>query len=277
MVIIKMSTIKTISALLYFATLMQLTACLEEVDWELSPEQNGHLVVDAILTNEEKIQSLRLSNSYDNLNDSIPSISNAIVTVSSFSEEYAFFPVAGDPGLYQSQIPFACQKDVPYSLNVFWQDSLYTATTTLSFVAPLQEITFNNIAETDSFEILEVAPLYHPLEQAFYEINLDWTSIVPGDSSRAKMYHYTFRTVDGSELVRPPREQVIFPRGTVLIEEKFGLDDGFAEFLRALVMETEWKGGAFDEASSSLPTNISSGGLGYFAVCGVLSDTIVVE
>ena len=52
---------------------------------------------------------------------------------------------------------------------------------------------------------------------------------------------------------------------------------GFAAYLRALLMETEWQGGAFDEASANLPTNITNGGLGYFAVCGVLADTLVAE
>ena len=47
--------------------------------------------------------------------------------------------------------------------------------------------------------------------------------------------------------------------------------------VRALLMEAEWQGGVLDEASGSLPTNISSGGLGFFAVCAVLSDTLVAQ
>lgn len=267
---------KNIIGFLFLTCLLQLSACLEATEWNLKPGENEKLVVESILTNEEIIQVVKLSTSYDDLNGSGQPVSDATVSISSFAETINFSPI-GASGIYQSDFPFACQKDVPYTLNIQWQNEDYTAISALSFISPLKEITFQNIGQTDSLEILEVAPLYHPLEQAFYEINLDWSHIIAGDSSRAKMFFYTFRTVDAPELIRPPREQVIFPRGTILIEKKFGLSDGFAEFLRALVLETEWKGGAFDEASSSLPTNISNGGLGYFSVCSVLSDTIIAQ
>ena len=42
-------------------------------------------------------------------------------------------------------------------------------------------------------------------------------------------------------------------------------------------METEWQGGVYDENSASLPTNISNGGLGFFGVSAVLSDTLLAE
>lgn len=272
-----MAKTKNIAGIFYLLLILHFFSCEEKLDWELSAGENGHLVVEAILTNEESFQSLRLSTSFNNLNQETPTISDAIVSVHSFSDEFSFVHVEGDPGLYQSEIPFACQKDVPYNLSIQWEDQIYEASASLSFVAPFQEIKFTNIADTDSFEIKEVAPLYHPLEQAFHQVNLDWTHIEPGDSSRALMYFYTFKTVDGSGIIRPAREKVVFPRGTILTEKKFGMDDGFAEFMRAMALETEWKGGLFDEASSSLPTNISNGGLGYFAVCGILGREVVVE
>ena len=83
--------------------------------------------------------------------------------------------------------------------------------------------------------------------------------------------------LDISEIFRPPKATVVFPRGSVVFRQKYSLHPSFATYLRALLMETEWQGGVFDEASSSLPTNISNGGLGFFAVCAVLSEVVVAE
>lgn len=265
------------ASVLYLAIALLVAGCIEQVDWELSPGENGALVVEAVLTNEQRIQSLKLSTSYNNLNENTPTIADAIVKVSSFADEFNFSPVPNEPGFYQSDLAFACQKDVPYFLEIEWDGKSYSSNNSLSFVAPFEEITFTNIADSDSFEIQQVAPLYHPLEQAYFELNLDWRHIIPGDSSLAKMYFYTFNAVSASALVRPTQERILFPRGTFLYAEKIGMNDGFANYMQALVSEVTWKGGVFDEASSSLPTNIEGGGLGYFAVCAVLRDTVLVE
>ena len=50
-----------------------------------------------------------------------------------------------------------------------------------------------------------------------------------------------------------------------------------ANYFRSMLMEIEWQGGIFDETPSSLPTNISNGGLGFFGVSAVLSDTLIAQ
>ena len=145
-------------------------------------------------------------------------------------------------------------------------------------VQPLNQLTFNAYGNTDSLTLGEVAPLYSPYEQAMYEINIDWSHLSAVEPNRAKLFFYTFSTVDIPELFPPEKETVVFPKGSIVIEKKHSLNDDFAAFYRALALETDWHWqGFYDENSASLPTNLNNGALGFFGVAAVLSDTLVAE
>ena len=254
-----------------------ISSCVEEVDWELQPGDNGKLVVESIITDQVKIQQVRLSQSFDDLNADDVAIDNALLQINTGSEVYPFRKAIIEPGLYLSREAFAARKDQIYTLIIFWNQEIYEASSELSFVAPRIDISFDRTNGFDSLKIRQVGDIYHPLEQAMYEIFVDWQPSNPIIPRGARLFYYTFSTIDGSEVFRPTPEEVFFPRGSRIIINKYGLDVGFAEYLRTLVMETQWQGGVFDEASSSLETNVSNGGLGYFSVCAVLSDTLIAR
>jgi len=261
----------------FILVLIAFSACEEVTDWELSPGENQQLVVEAIITDIEETQFVNLSLSVDGLNDEIIPVSNAEVTLRAPQQTEQFLLESTTPGRYASQNPFRAEPDIQYILTINWEGKEYEATAMMGPVSPIDTVTFESLADTDSFFISIVAPVYHPQEQTMIQINLDWSHIIYSDSSFAQMNYYTFNTIDVSELVPPPKEDVYFPQGTFAQINKFGLSPEFAAYLRALVMETEWKGGVFDEAAGSLPTNISNGGLGWFAVCAAKRELVVVE
>ena len=262
----------------YFVSiLIMVLACEEAIEWDLDPEVNGTLAVEAIITNENRIQTLRLSESFSKLTGTAKPVADATVLITDQGETYPFLPHPSDPGLFLSQMEFAARKDIVYTLFVRWNNQNYFGHNILSIVSPLEPIRFDTSKSQDSISIIEVAPQYHPWEQAMHEVLVYWRHIDPSPSSLVKMYYYTFNTVDGSELFKPAEEKVFFPSGSLVVRKKFGLTDDFAKYLRSLVLETRWQGGYFDEDPASLPSNISNGGLGYFSVCAVLSDTLIVE
>jgi len=252
-------------------------ACEESVEWELSPSDNGKLVVDAIITSEFKRHLIELSLSYSELNETAPLVSNAEISIQSGQQSVNFLPLPNQEGLYISEFPFAGQLNRSYTLTINWENQEYIATAEMSRILPLTPINFAQFNNTDSLIIASVAPEYHPIEQARYDIFLNWNSIIPGPNSNAWLSSYTFNTLGANQLISPPQESVPFPKGTLLYQKKYGLTEAYGAYLRALVVETEWSGGLFDEASSSLPTNISNDGLGFFAVCSVLTDTLIVQ
>jgi hypothetical protein len=109
-----------------------------------------------------------------------------------------------------------------------------------------------------------------------WEVLLDWSK-VPGyqqtDSTKckARLLFYTLSTLDVSEIFAPTVEKVSFPAGTTINEIRYSMTPEYAEFIREVLLETQWQGGLFNTIPSNVPTNLSSGGIGFFAVCGVYS------
>ncbi|MFK7807107.1 MAG: DUF4249 family protein [Saprospiraceae bacterium] len=273
-----MNSIKTKSTLLSLLVIALLQSCgVEETDWEFKPGENGKLVVESILTTERKIQQIRLSLSQDSLNAKPTTVSGAVVKVSNQENDFIFSESANQAGTYQISQPAAVAPNTVYTLTIDWNGETYTAENQLVAVGTIGELTFDRINNSDSMRLGNPPGVLALNNQAMYEFNIDWSEISGSDSSKAQQVFYSFNTLDVNGLFRPESAPVVFPEGSRVIVKKYGLNDGFAAYLRALVMEVEWQGGLFDEASASLPTNISNGGLGYFAVCRVRVDTVFAE
>jgi hypothetical protein len=114
-----------------------------------------------------------------------------------------------------------------------------------------------------------------------WEVLLDWSKVPgypPADSlkCRARLLFYTLSTLDVSEIFAPAMEQISFPVGTVINETRYSLTPEYAAFIREVLLETQWQGGLFNSTPANVPTNLSAGGAGFFAVCGVytISQTV---
>lgn len=267
----------TIPVFVLLGILFGVLACEEAVDWEFQAGANEVLVVEAILTDEFIQQEIQLSLSYDNLNGLPTPVLGADVRVEANGISYRFSQDLEYPGRYRSEFPFAVLDDLPYELQVEWQGQFFTATTELSVVAPLPAITFLPYENTDSLRIPNFAPIYNANQQAMYELNVDWSHLVGEDSARAKLLYFTFSTINTGGLIRPAVDTLAFPKGSIVVAKKFGLNPDFADYLRAMVLETQWRGSVFYGPAANLPTNIEGGALGFFSACAVLVDTLVAQ
>lgn len=256
--------------------LLLATYCQKVVDWDFQTNDRTRLVVDAILTDELVHQEIQLTLSFSEWNGTASVVSGAEVSVSDGQQSFPFAESPTAPGIYRSEQPFAAQPNTLYQLEITWNGQSYTAEGEMVGIFPIPAIQFRSVG-ADSLTIAEVAPPYAFYEQAMYQIDIDWSHIAPSDSSRARLYFYTLSTVDANELILPTQESVVFPKGSILIATKFALNPEFAAYIRALLLETTWQGGVFDENSSSLPSNIQPDGLGFFAVCATRRDTLVAE
>lgn len=267
---------KTYSAIATLIAVLTI-GCEEAIDWDLPGGENGRLVVRAILTDEEKVQEIQLTQSFDQLNGSVPPVSDAVVRVTANGTAISFLHDDQQPGFYRSERAFRVLEDLEYRLEVDWRNEAYRAVAELAEVAPLQAIGFQRYGDPDSLTFTNFAPVYHPDQEAMYEMTVEWNEQGSSQLRRAKMYYYTFNSLDVSGFVRPLRDTVFFPPGSVVVARKFGLGADFADYLQAMVVETEWRGGAFYSAAASLPTNISDGGLGFFAACAVEEKTLIAR
>ncbi len=261
--------------LTYLFLLMLLVSCEEKSDWELQQADNDFIVVDGIITNELKVQSITIMKPVTALNGKPEPVNGATVLVSSNLLTHTFHEDPLHQGTYLSDKAFIGIRNETYSLLITSGNRNYTSKSVLA--PPVNQFGFIGYQKDEAdnkYRLIKVPFPYNPLLSARYELQLDW-SAAPGyeqanpDSCKALIFYYTLPTLDVSELFAPNLEKVTFPSGTVITERRYSLTAEHAAFLRALMLETTWQGGYFNTASANLPTNISTGAMGFFGACGV--------
>ena len=97
-----------------------------------------------------------------------------------------------------------------------------------------------------------------------------------GAVCEGEIVYYDLKTIDVNEIYKPGKEDFNFPLNTIVIRTKYSVSPSYKAFLRAVLSETEWRGGVFDVQRADVPTNLSQGAIGFFAVSTVVSDTTVI-
>ncbi len=264
-------------------TFLIVSACEKPIDWDSNYDVPETIVVEAILTNENKIQEINLSLPFADQNGIPMPVTGAQVRVSNGTVTMPFLEDIDNPGTYLSQLPFACAIQTNYYLEINYNSEIYSAESYTVPVSYSGAIHYEPAASyPGNYQINWTVPTYSQTEQAMFKIDIDWTHLV--DSSlidtitRAIIYQYTFNSIDvGHTLFPQNKEDIYFPPGSIIIGTKYSLTEEYASYLRALIASTEWQGSLFEDARANLPTNISNGGLGFFSACSVISDTIVVQ
>jgi hypothetical protein len=93
----------------------------------------------------------------------------------------------------------------------------------------------------------------------------------------AVLIQYDLKNIDVNKEFKPDQEQIYFPTGTIILRKKYSVSDAYKEYLRGMLSETAWRGGAFDAVPANPATNLSDGATGFFAISSVIADTIIVK
>lgn len=259
-----------------------ISSCEAKIDWEIQNQELPTLVVEAILTNENKIQEVKLTRPVRSANEKYVGVSGASVAVSSGQFIYHFEESVEIAGLYQSIIPFAATVDRLYQLHIQDGEKHYTAQTYMIPVSVPNMPVFEFVSNQNKYSINWNNPQFHPLEQAMYEASISWGHL-PGYENanipaRVRLTYFTLSTIDVNFNIAPQEaEQIFFPSGSIATLSKYSLTPGFASYLRALLAETQWQGSIFESARGNLRGNISNGALGYFGACSVIRVTLIVD
>jgi hypothetical protein len=254
--------------------LLILPGCEKQYDWNIKEDSFDRLVVDGIVTNELKAQEIKLTrtNQYLNL-PSIP-VSGAEISVSDGQNTYIFSE--SEPGVYLS-LPFQAAINNTYQLTINLNDHQFTASSEVEPVTPMEDI---NYVWDESKYLYRFIPNEHG-KPSMTEIYYNWSGIPWYCESTGSCYaqetFYVLDNIDVNAVFGPEKEKIYFPAGTELIRRKYGITHEHQQFIRSLLMETEWRGGVFDVLQGNVPTNLSNGALGYFAACTVISDTTIVN
>ena len=265
-----------------FLLILLFTACEKKMEWELNNINNNSIIVEGIITNENKQHEIKLTKPVSNLNERPENVSGATVLVYDGSNTYFFVEDDNSPGVYKSENSFIGVINKFYSLKIRYNDKTYKAGNYMIPVNLFTPLIYSFNPDTSLYYISNVANVFSSEESAMWEILIDWSHLpeysgTPEELTKAKLYYYTLKTIDINQVFAPEKETVYFPEGAIITQRKYSLNQQHAEFIRSLLSETEWRGGFFDTAQGNVKTNLSNGALGYFGLCSVVSQTFVVE
>lgn len=261
---------------------VSLIACQKQVNWDLQVQDNNFIVVDARITDVLGSQSIRIFFPVIQLNSDPVPVTGANVLISSEDSLWVLNEDSLHKGIYSTGKTFIAISGKTYSLFIDYKGKIYTAKTNMIAGSEFQELTYQKNEDNDLYHLDWVASAFNAEKPAVWEILLDWSK-VPGyeltDSSlcKARLEFFTLPTIDVSEIFAPEMQKICFPAGTQITENRYSVTPGYAEFLRTLLLETNWQGGLFNTAPADVITNFSPGARGYFTACSVTTVYLTVK
>lgn len=248
-------------------------SCDKTYDWTWDRTAQPVVVIDAIITDETKVQTVNIYYTTSALDVTPIAISNASVIVSNADSVYIFREDSLLKGYYISDKEFAASPGMLYTLQVSYNGQIYTASDVMSPAEDFEPLKLAKDNEGNNY-VSWVADAYKAKKAAMYEVLVNWKDDGSGGYKAARMLYYTLPSLDVSEVLAPEPELVKFPTTASIIERYYSVSDNYAAFLRALLAETTWQGGLFNTEVANLPTNLSNNALGFFAVCSVKEKNI---
>ena len=254
-------------------TLLHLS-CEHETDWPLNPGENL-VIADCIITNEMKHHELWLYSSAGQLNQRPEGFSGVTVQLDDGSNTFIFEEDGEEPGKYLSQTAFAATVGKTYQLILSYNGLADTANADMTGVTPLEPII---IDASDGLFRLAYQPGSPP---SMTEVYYDWSAAdaycEQYGACQAFEIFYSLDNIDIGKEFAPEKQIILFPYHTRIIRRKYSLSEDHQQFIRSLLLETEWRGGLFDVEQGNVPTNFQHGVRGWFAACAVVSDTTYFE
>jgi hypothetical protein len=259
---------------LSFLSILLATACEEKSDLPFSSEETGLLVVEGVLTNENKNHLVSLSLPYLRQNGAPRPAAGAAVWIAEDSTIVMLSEFPQGSGKYYTPARRAVSGKA-YTLFIRYNEKEYSAQDSPVPVQPLQDLRYKETADGYSLTLDPTGQ-----DPYYIEHTITWentSACVPGLSCDGKIVFYDLKTIDVNEIFKPDKEPFYFPPQSLVIRKKYSVSARYRTFLRSMLSETEWRGGVFDVQRSDVTTNLSEGAVGFFAVCSVVSDTTVVE
>ena len=265
-----------------FCAFLMFGGCVHKYDFYLDQPKDTTIVIEGMITNENKRQTIYVSQVSNYKNNAREPVSGAMVAVTASNDSsYYYFEDTLSRGMYVSEYPFVGIAGNIYYLNVKVNSATYTAESTMLPVTPPEKLSFVR-KPNGMMNIAHVAESFVADNPAMYTLDLDWSGVegytqIDPKYTKARLYYYSLTSVDVSQLFAPKTDETVFPEGTMVVERKYSVDHNYELFLRSLLTETKWCGGYFDEAHGNLHTNISNNAAGYFAACTVAVDTVYAK
>jgi len=258
---------------------MLMLSCNEQVDWDLQYQEEDLVVVEGKITSEIRQHEVKLTRPHYEMNGTPEPVQGAQLEI---YDGVQGFPLSEDPGragVYRTDSLFAAELNQYYQLRILHEGRRIHAVTYMTEVMAFQ---FMTVYPVQSDPPLLEAYISDSEEPSIVRLELDWSHVpgydaLPDTATHAVIYHYSLNSVDVNDIFKPEQEHVRFPPGTIVFREKESVNPWYAEFLRGMLSETNWRGGMFDVLPGNARTNMEGDAIGFFTAADILRDTIVIE
>lgn len=252
------------------------SSCEEKIAWPLETENTDLLVVEGMFTNIKTNHLVRLSHTYTEANGLPAGVSGAVVAIFEENNIYPLTEFPAGSGFYYTD-SIQAVADKVYGLYINYQGQEFRAFDVQEPVEPLTTTAYRQFQ--DSLFTLNLAT--SGSEPNYVKHLVSWINTPQCKSTDelcvAKEINYDLKTIDANEIYKPDKIKIVFPAGTIILRQKYSVSPGYRAFLRAILSETEWRGGIFDIQRANAVSNLGEGAVGYFALSTVVSDTTLVQ
>lgn len=228
----------------------------------------GFLVVEGLITNENKSHRIRLSRPYQELNTSPEPVTGAVVVIVQNEDPVVLSEDPENPGNYLTP-PFRALFGKVYTLAIFLEGQEYYAQAAANFGEPIKPLSYS--MTEDSLYRFDYQESDNP---SMMEVQAVWEE---DQTTQSLGRYFTLNVVDVNRIFAPGKEEFLFPTGSMIIRKQFSLSEQHQEFLRSYLSEVDWRGGGFDVAPGNVITNLTNGAKGFFGVSMVSIDTTIVD
>lgn len=261
---------------IFILSLSLLASCNERVDWNLHYQEEDLLVVEGKISSELKRHEVKVTRPVYEMNGEPEAVGGAQLDLFNGTSRFTFSEDPARPGIYLSDSTFAAQPGRFYQLRIQHENKRVRA---VSFMVEVEAFQVMNVHWVQSDPPLLEAHIRDSDEPSIVRLELDWSDVegyrhLPDSATHAVIYHYSLNSVDVNEIFKPAQEHVRFPKGTMVYREKESVNPWYAEFLRGMLSETNWRGGMFDVLPGNARTNMEGDAIGFFTATDILRDTI---
>jgi hypothetical protein len=254
--------------------ILLISSCEEQVSKEFHNDSGLRIVADAIITNVPGENYVRLSRQTANPDEVPETVSGALVLVTDGNRIEVFIEGSMEKGTYRPDPSIRAVSGKVYGILIRVGNNSDTAITSLEPVSPLSEFKTTPDESKPGHYFISGENNGDP---AMIRYLIDTVNCIPEGSCRVEQYEYILSSFDVAQIFSPKKETLSFPSGTRVIRKKYSLNSEYEAYIRAVLSETEWRGGLFDVEAGTPKGNFRNNTLGFFAGCSLVMDTVYIK
>jgi len=269
-------------SIIYISILgLLLSACTKQIDLKLNSDDNVRMVVDAQLTTEAKAHLVKLTLTTDYFTPGTPDVATgATVTISDGSSLETL--TESTPGMYYTPPTYQAVVGKSYILNINYDGKEHKSTPQyISPLLPIDSLATEFDVDIEDGDTIEYYTLYawmqeSPTPNEYYMWKMTINGVYYTDTA-SEWFFVEDDLVNGNYIGEADMFEFEAEIGDTVELEQYSITEETYDYLNALFLETQFRGGLFDGAPANVPPNIDNGAVGIFIASDIEKRSVIVQ